>query len=213
MNMKYITFLFSLFSLIACNNNYKKDAEKKEDSITIVIDSSKAITPNSDSLVLASSRQVLSFLKNKAFIQLAGLFHPQQGVRFSPYGHIDTAKDIVLSSQQFLQAIQKKNIIHWGYYDGSGDSILLNAAQYYKKFIYNADFVNAEKTSFNKMIGAGNSVNNLTSIYQDLNFTESHFSGFDKKYGGMDWTSLRLVFKLLQGKYYLVGIVHDQWTI
>ncbi len=211
--MKHTPVIFLLFILAACNNNSKKRAEKKEGSITEVIDTSKAITANSDSFLLASSRQVLSFLKNKAFIQLAGLFHPEEGVRFSAYGHIDTAKDIVLSSQQFLQAIQNKNVIHWGYFDGSGDSILLTAPAYYKKFIYNADFLNAEKTSLNKMIGAGNSLNNLTIIYPGLNFTESHFSGFDKKYGGMDWTSLRLVFKLFQRKYYLVGIVHDQWTI
>lgn len=210
--MKYFFFLF-LFSIIACNNNSKNKAEKKEDSITAVVDSSKTITANSNSLVLATSKLVLTLMKNKAFIQLSKLFHPTEGVRFSPYGFIDTANDMVLTAEQFLQAIAKKNPVHWGYYDGSGDSILLSVAQYYKKFIFNADFLNAEKTSLNKIIGAGNSLNNLTNIYRGLNFTENHFSGFDKKYDGMDWTSLRLIFKLLQGKYYLVGIVHDQWTV
>ena len=211
--MKLTPGTFLLCILIACNTNSKKVAEENKKSITAAADSSKLITADSDSAVLASSRQVLTFLKNKTFILLTSLFHPEEGVRFSAYGHIDTVKDIVLNSQQFLQAIKKKNVIHWGFYDGSGDSILLSAAQYYKKFIYNADFLHAEKTSLNKMIGVGNSLNNLTSIYPGLNFTESHFTGFDKKYSGMDWTSLRLVFKLYQGKYYLVGIVHDQWTI
>ncbi len=29
----------------------------------------------------------------------------------------------------------------------------------------------------------------------------------------MDWCSLRLVFEKWGAQYYLVGVVHDQWTI
>jgi hypothetical protein len=42
---------------------------------------------------------------------------------------------------------------------------------------------------------------------------EYHFSGFDKKFEGMDWASLKLVFENSNNEWYLVGIVHDQWTI
>lgn len=30
---------------------------------------------------------------------------------------------------------------------------------------------------------------------------------------GNDWRALRLVFELVDGRYYLVGIIHDEWTI
>lgn len=79
--------------------------------------------------------------------------------------------------------------------------------------MYNADFLHAPQTSLNKMIGGGNALNNLTTIYKDCVFTEHHFSGFDEKYGGMDWCSLRLVFKSYNNNMYLVAVVHDQWTI
>jgi hypothetical protein len=84
--------------------------------------------------------------------------------------------------------------------------------QYIDKFVYNADFLNAEKTAYNQVIGKGNSLNNLGEVFPNHPFIEYYFSGFDEKYAGMDWTSLRLVFKLHQGNYYLVAIVHDQWT-
>jgi len=42
---------------------------------------------------------------------------------------------------------------------------------------------------------------------------EYHFPGFDKKYEGMDWASLRLVLIEAKDGWKLVGIVHDQWTI
>jgi hypothetical protein len=50
-------------------------------------------------------------------------------------------------------------------------------------------------------------------VYRNYDFTESHFSGFEEKYGGMDWRSLRLVFKEIKGRFFLVGVVHDKWTI
>jgi hypothetical protein len=214
--MKYLLFI-SLLIVIGCNNNSSK--EKVAEPVTVTSDSANTIIPdpesipNSDSLVLATSRRVLSMMKNKEFIRLSTLFHPVSGVRFSPYGFIDTTTSKVLNAEQFLQAIATKNVIHWGSYDGSGDSILLTMAQYFNKFIYNADFLHAEKSSLNKRIGLGNSLDNIKLIFPGCNYTESHFSGFHKKYGGMDWTSLKLVFKFEGGKNYLVGIVHDQWTI
>ncbi|MBK8311687.1 MAG: hypothetical protein IPL04_13125 [Chitinophagaceae bacterium] len=39
------------------------------------------------------------------------------------------------------------------------------------------------------------------------------FPGSIKKFDGMDWRSIRLVFKIKDGKYFLVGVIHDEWTI
>ena len=59
----------------------------------------------------------------------------------------------------------------------------------------------------------GNSVNNLKEIYPNRHFIDYHFSGFDQKLKGMDWTSLRLVIEKQNGEYFLVAVIHDQWTI
>ena len=90
---------------------------------------------------------------------------------------------------------------------------MLSVEEYFKKFVYNADFLNAEKTNFDKITGEGNSLNNLEKVYKQDHFTESYFSRFDQKYNGMDWTSLKLVYKIYENKIYLVAIIHDQWTI
>lgn len=210
--MKYIPLLIILF-FCTCNSNSKKEEKAKDHTVIVKPGTNQENTTNSDSLVLSTSRQVLALLKNKAFIRLAAHFHPVEGVRFSPYGFVDTTSHKILQAGEFLQAIEKKQTIYWGTYDGTGDSILLTAAQYYNKFIYNADFLNAEKYSINKRISTGNSPDNIPSIFPGCNYTEHYFPGFDKKYGGMDWTTLKLVFKFHNGRNYLVGIVHDQWTI
>jgi hypothetical protein len=210
--MKYFSLLLIIF-FCACNTNSKTREKAKDDSVVVKADATQKNTTNSDSLVLSTSRQVLALLKNKAFIRLSAHFHPVEGVRFSPYGFVDTTSHKILQAGEFLQAIEKKQTIYWGAYDGTGDSILLTAAQYYNKFIYNADFLNAEKYSINKRLSKGNSLDNITSVYPGCNYTEHYFPGFDKKYGGMDWTTLKLVFKFHNGRNYLVGMVHDQWTI
>lgn len=63
------------------------------------------------------------------------------------------------------------------------------------------------------MIGDGNSLNNLEIIYKDCDFSESYFSGFDKNAQRIDCCCLRLVFKKLSNKYYLVAIVNDESTL
>jgi len=159
------------------------------------------------------TKQVLAAIKNKDYKSFAEFIHPTLGVRFSPYAYIDTTGDIKFSHDKFLHEIKTQNKFDWGSYDGSGDTILLTVANYFSKFVYNADFLNAEKTSLNKIIGRGNSLNNLETVYKGCDFTESYFFGFDKKFDGMDWCCLRLVFKKYNERNYLVAIIHDQWTI
>ena len=104
-------------------------------------------------------------------------------------------------------------MIVWGEFDGTGDPIRMTLNNYLQRFVYDVDFIKPEKRTVNEFIGAGNSLNNLLSVYKDHDFTESHFSGFDKKYAGMDWKSLRLVFKERNKRFFLVAIIHDEWTI
>jgi hypothetical protein len=204
-----LIIIFLTIALTSCNEN-KSTPNLNKSTDTIQIDSSPI---NKDSLILELSDQILTSIKNKDFKKLSEFIHPLFGVRFSPYAFIDTLSNVKLTAVTLIEQIQKQNHLTWGFYDGSGDSICLTVKEYFNKFVYNADFINAEKKSLNKIIGIGNTINNIDSIYVDCDFSESYFSGFDKKFEGMDWCSLRLVFKKHKDKYYLVGIVHDQWTI
>jgi hypothetical protein len=201
--------IFLIIALTSC-----KEGKLKSSDTTFPDKSQiKSVTTNKDSLILTLTKQILTSLKDKDFKKFSEFIHPATGVRFSPYAYIDTTSDVKLTANEILDQIQKQNKLDWGSFDGSGDPILLTVIEYFNKFVYNVDFLNAEKRSVNKMIGGGNSLNNLESIYYDCDYTESYFSGFDKRFEGMDWCCIRLVFKNYNDKYYLVGIVHDQWTI
>lgn len=174
---------------------------------------SAQIRLSKDSVLTSLTKEVLTIFKNRQYTKLDSLIHPEEGVRFSPYATV-SAEDKKFSREEFntLVTSGKNKKVQWGSADGSGDPISLTPAEYFKRFVYDANFVAPEKFDINNFIETGNSVNNLKAKYEGSDFTESHFSG-SKKSGGLDWKSVRLVFKEMGGKYYLVGIVHDQWTI
>jgi hypothetical protein len=156
---------------------------------------------------------VLTAIKNYDLEKLADAIHPDKGVRFSPYGFVDVDNDLVFTADEVKNLASDSKIYLWGHYDGSGDPIELNFQDYYKKFIYDVDFINAEKTGYNQVLGHGNALNNSFEVYKNSIIVEYHFSGIDPKYEGMDWRSLRLAFEKKNDVWYLVGVIHDQWTI
>jgi hypothetical protein len=212
--MKQLTLFVVLFFLLSSCNNRK---ENKEETPIKVADTVKEELPKDDGLsqqdsIKATGRQVLIFLKENNFQELSKYFS-NNGVRFSPYGFIDTTKSKKLTPEDFLESIHKKWVLTWGSLDGTGEPIELTVPAYLKKFVYNADYLNAEAVGYDEIIKQGNSLNNLKTIYPNNHFIEHHFSGFDQKNQGMDWTSLRLVFEKEDGQYFLVAIIHDQWAI
>lgn len=189
------------------------DLSERHDSLRLATDSLAGAPLDKDSVLMSLTKDILTVFKTQQYAKLDTFIHPTEGIRFSPYATVD-GSDKQFSKESFgsLVSTGKSKKLNWGSYDGSGDPIMLTPNEYFKKFVYDANFVNPEKAEVNDFIGGGNSVNNLKNFYGASDFTESYFSG-SKKMGGMDWKSVRLVFKEINGKYYLVGIVHDQWTI
>ena len=204
LSFRKVMLLLIPLLLLSCQKEAKKSNVPMPPTGPEVIDSKTE--------TLALTKEILTVLKAKDYTKLANYIHPIYGVRFSPYAYVDTLKNIRLQRAEFLGELQKNEPLRWGEFDGSGEPMILTVKDYFAKFVYNADFLNAEKTAYNEMLGHGNSLNNLTTVYPKSNFTESYFSGFDLKYNGMDWTCLRLVFQNHEGKQYLIAIVHDQWT-
>jgi len=200
----------SIISACACNNS----ASNKDVAETRDTTSAPRPVKVPDSAVLTDrSHEVLDALDKKDFSKFAEFIHPEEGVRFSPYGYIDTARDKKFTRKQFLDLAANNKSIVWGVHDGSGEPINLSLTEYFRRFVYDVKFLEPENLTLNKTIASGNSLNNLTTIYPDAQYVESYFSGFDKKYEGMDWRSLRLVFKKKDDTLYLVGVIHDQWTV
>lgn len=155
---------------------------------------------------------VLSAIKARDMEKLSGFVHPDKGVRLSAYAYVDVKEDVVLSRDQIRVLMKDPARRKWGHYDGTGDPIMLTGSEYWTKFVYDWDFVNAREIGYNRKIGFGNSLHNAFEVYPDGIVVEYYFPG-TREYEGMDWKSLMLVFEKMGREWFLVGIIHDQWTI
>ncbi len=118
-----------------------------------------------------------------------------------------------MTSTQVAALSTNTAVLNWGVYDGSGEPIDLSWPDYYSRFIYDHDFYVAPVIGNNYIVSYGNMINNISVEYPTAVFVEFYYPQFDPQYGGMDWRSITLVMENVNGTYYLVGVVHGEWTI
>jgi uncharacterized protein YraI len=172
-----------------------------------------------DEAVATQAAGIIMALKTRNLETLSRLAHPDKGVRFSPYTYVRVepgateGADLVFSSAHIAGFFADQTVYRWGHFDGSGEPIDLTFDAYFERFIYDADFARPHAVGYNEVIGRGNTINNVAEVYPSAITVEYHFEGFDPTFAGFDWRSLRLVLEEKAGIWYLVGIVHDEWTI
>ena len=172
-----------------------------------------SIGPVPGDSLMTVALDVIELIEAENFSDLAIYVHPNMGVRFSPYSYIDVQNDQVFQAAQVGTLPGNPNLYLWGNYDGTGFPINITFDDYYDDFIYDEDFANPHMYGNNYPIGTGNMINNFSDAYPNGQFVEFHFTGFDPQYEGMDWRSLSLAFEQDNNAWYLVGIIHGQWTI
>ncbi len=192
--------------------NQLEELNQEEEEVEEVPPQGVPQTNLSYTSLLAQATDIVNMFKVKDFSGISSQVHPTKGLRFTPYQYIDLQNDIVFSDTQVSGLMGDPTTIVWGAYDGSGFPIILKFSDYYNEFVYDEDFLNPHMVGINNPIGYGNLINNMSSSYPNAQYVEFHFTGFDPQFGGMDWRSLTLVFEQVNGTYYLVGIVHGQWT-
>jgi hypothetical protein len=155
--------------------------------------------------------RVLRALQSRDMNSLSRLVHPVKGVRFAPYAFLESGTDLRFSAGAIHRAFADQQERVWGSYDGSGDPIRLSFQEYYQKFVYNRDFAQVARISYNSGPGhQGNTVDNSRKEFPNAIIVEAYDPGDGES---NNWTSLRLVFEQQSGAWYLVYIVHDEWTI
>ena len=163
--------------------------------------------------LLNDGADVLALLKNKNMEALKEFIHPEKGLRFSAYPYVDPEEDIVISKDELVDKFSSDEEYVWGNYDGKGTPIELSFSDYYDEFIYDENFLEAPIIGRNRVVSSGNTIDNVEEAYEEADFLEFYFDGFNEEYAGADWRSLKLVFEKDGNTRYLVGIIHGEWTI
>lgn len=209
--------LVTLFLMTGCSQEQtlqkELDANKIElNKLKAEIQTQTRIAEMGRESLLYCAGSAVTLLKNKDYVGLASFVHQDKGVRFSPYTFVDTKHDLVFSPEKVKGLKADTQVYEWGRFDGSGEPISLTFSEYYRRFIYDRAFIQPDKLGYNESVSSGTTIDNLKEAYPQASFIEFHFSG-TQEYAQMDWASLKLVFEQINGKWFLVGIVHSQWTI
>ncbi|WP_297288913.1 hypothetical protein [uncultured Flavonifractor sp.] len=171
------------------------------------------LDPNDNTILLDRGGQVLEALKAKDYAALSLLIHPEKGVMLTPYSTVDPIRDNVLSRAQVSQLAGDEQYYTWGLADGSGNPISCTPAQYFERYVFNTDYTEAPKVGVDTILASGNALENVVEAYADARFVEYYFPGIDPALEGFDWCSLKLVFEVWNNDWYLVGMIHSEWTI
>src|SRR5690554_1716571 len=154
-NRRHSLFLLLFMLLIGCNSRNTSEVatnSKAPSSGDLEIQryNDKAMK---DSLLLSMTAEILEVIKEKDFPRLVEYFHPELGLRFSPYGYIDTVHHVRFTAEEFIKQSEDGGSISWGSYDGTGKDIQMSLEDYFNKFVYEVDFLNAEQISVNEVLG------------------------------------------------------------
>jgi hypothetical protein len=177
-------------------------------------------------LPVGLARTALEYIRSGDFNSLSNLMDEGVGLRVFPYysdGSAQWSSGRTLYKADVRDFFLEKRISTWGFQDGSGQPIQLTNADYYQKYIYNADFLKLGTESINSTLAKGST----PSLDEDLNtlfktqilagmkvqYVEYYIPGRDPKYEGMDWQSLALIFMRIDNAWKLVSLMHNQWTI
>lgn len=163
--------------------------------------------------LLSSACAVNRCLHQGDWATLAAYVHPDRGVTFTPYSTVEPESDQNFSADQIKNLAQDQNIYTWGFEDGRGDPIRMTISQYFERYVCDRDYTQASQIGVDRIITGGNALENLTEAYPDCRFVDFCFPSADPVNDGTDWSSLKLVLQPHGERWYLVGIVHGEWTI
>lgn len=164
-------------------------------------------------LLAGREQKAILALKQRDMNTLASLVHPEKGVRFSPYIFINPDSDLQFSAERLRGFFKDRKPRVWGYYEDTATPIKLTNEAYFKIFVYDEDYVFADKINYNREIKGSLTAGNVFEVYPKAIVVEYLCSKNGNPDEDSAWRDLKLVFQAEGTIWYLVGIIHDQWIV
>ena len=177
------------------------------------VEAQRSSSDAANTRVLHASKGVVEAFSWQNGEKLAARVHPKKGVRFSSSAYVDVEGDVVFSSAQAGQFWNDHKTYDWGFADGSGEAIRLTPSAYCERYIIDQDFLNSSSVNVNNDRVSGNTSNNAALIYPQGTRVEYYMALVrGGKVPEFDWAALRLVFERVGSEWFLVAVIHDEWS-
>jgi len=222
---KNIFYIFSILLLTACVQEpvenglggYVSDEEYQKqfidtDEEELVKEIANIDTVKIDISFIDFTNNIIDLLDQKNYYDFASQFHPTKGCRFVPYT-FGTDDDQIFNGSRFNKKFETEEKLNWGLADGSGEPILISLPNYLNEWVYDFDFKNkTTEVHIDEDLAFSNTLNNMSELYPNAKVIEFYNEGTDE-FTGMDWKSLIFYAEKVENTYYLVAVVHNEWTI
>lgn len=163
--------------------------------------------------LLNTACYVVRALEEQDYAAVASVIHPGRGVTFTPYSTVNFETDLTFTREQIEALATDETVYTWGSTDGKGSLINMTMSQYFDAYVCNVDYSQAPNIGVDKIMLSGNALENVKEAYPGCRFVDYSFPGLDAHLDGLDWCSLKLVFQPGDTRWFLVGVVHGEWTI
>lgn len=192
---------------------WKVNAKARPEPQPIIPPREKMSVAKAEKIFAGRARAIMRAIKHGDMATLSTFVHPRKGVRFSPYWYVQPEEALTFSRKQIYNLFASKRKYHWGTEDASGDPIRLTARRYFKQWVYDRDFLNAENIGYNELFaGPTTMVCNFDDAYPEAIFVSFYDPGSESE-SEFDWASLFLAFEKKGKTWYLVGIIHNTYTM
>ena len=171
-----------------------------------------AETSNAELTSLAYT--VIRYINESDYPALSHVAHPEFGVVFSPHATVSLTTNKCFQAGQIAAFASDTKVYVWGVHESTGEPIEMNPESYFAEYISNRDYMSASIVGVNRIVKSGNALENIKSLFPDVQFIDFHIPGSDKDAAeDFEWSSLRLGFEEYEGRLWLTVILSSKWTV
>jgi hypothetical protein len=162
----------------------------------------------------AIAYNVLESIRDGDFAALSRAAHPEFGVVFSPFATVTLSTNMRFCPEQIAVFGDDSNVYFWGVQNGSGEPIEMTLIEYFDKFVYSRNYIDAPIVGVDRIVRSGNALENITEVFPGVRFVDFHFPCVERDPADEpQWSSLRLGFEDHDGALWLTVIINSRWTV
>lgn len=174
------------------------------------------IPGNPDSSGSQKSMQLLQEAYDVAEAVVAGdyaglsRYVSDKGLLLVPFSTVEFDRNLLFTSSEVRSFAALKNKYIFGADPVTSQPIEMTVAEYMNAFLRTSDYTAAPMLGVNTVLKRGNAVENVAEAFPDGIFVDFFFP--PSQSGGIDWSSLKVVFEVTNGRYHLVALIRSVYT-
>jgi hypothetical protein len=144
--------------------------------------------------------------KKDAVKQITDLIHPEEGIILTEMVRFGNKEDKLFSKASFLNAMYKNDKLFWGYTYARGDKIVKTLPEYFND-------LHRERKKVTKIVPLQTLKGFSSKGYGVLQGIEVYWINEASETKEYDYLGMVVILSRYKGKWHIVGLLRDRWTI